>query len=641
MKNLLQFIIILILLPTISGRAATFDQNSAILTNPHMPWNMGAQFTLVGTGDATGISLRYNCVSIENIQNISCLKIELTDIGRANLETHWWLAQDTDGNIWQLQQSDEQFDGSFETETGEWLYVPASFNLSESREMYGIYPDVHTVVSLDGNATTPFGTYSSCIVTEAMDFGTTSQSYIAPGFGPVKHTFSGSENGTFELQSVSGFNPPTIPQSNSIDLQLALIYVEEDDGGFAYSGTPVGTKFILHINLETGASTISKESTVTQFNADFEDGSYLYYGNDDLLDEDNAAVVNSLAGTNFKAGDLIDALYLDGGIETPGGEVEVLIDYILNPSTFDTEGPTNLSNPPNPNDILAVIVSFTEFSNGGKVYSAVLGEVGGGIANPMPSELVNISTRGKVGTLNSIMIGGFVIEGNDNMTVLIQGVGQELIDGETLTAGNILANPSILLLDSDNNTVASNDNWESEDAAIKAQAMTDAGSFQLPTTSQSSAILRDLPPGLYTVFLFGVGETEGISLIEVYQVPTDNETDSSLINISTRGDVKLENEVMIGGFVIAGTENKTVLIQGVGPELVDGETLTVENTLADPYIILVDSGNNTVATNDNWENEDATAKTQAMIDAGSFTLVPGSQSAAILTHQFHKNVSIP
>ena len=209
MKILSKFLILLaMLLASASGRAATFDQNSAILTNPYMPWNVGAEFVLAGAGDATGISLRHRCLNVESIGGVNCLKVETLDIGRANLLTYWWIAQDTEGNIWQLQQSDEQFDGSFETDSGEWLYMPANFSLGESLELYGAYADAYTVVSITGTAPTPYRTFTSCIVTEINEFGYIEQQFISPGFGPVSATFSGFENGSFDLQSVSGFNPP-------------------------------------------------------------------------------------------------------------------------------------------------------------------------------------------------------------------------------------------------------------------------------------------------------------------------------------------------------------------------------------------------------------------------------------------------
>ncbi len=142
----------------------------------------------------------------------------------------------------------------------------------------------------------------------------------------------------------------------------------------------------------------------------------------------------------------------------------------------------------------------------------------GGVVPTGPSKLVNISTRGDVGAGNDSLIGGFVIEGSENMTVLIQGVGEELIGSGGLTTADVLADGQLLLVMPDGSQV-SNDDWESEDAAAKSTAMADAGSFVLASGSKSAAILVDLAPGLYTVILAGVNGAEGIALVEVYEVP--------------------------------------------------------------------------------------------------------------------------
>ena len=160
--------------------------------------------------------------------------------------------------------------------------------------------------------------------------------------------------------------------------------------------------------------------------------------------------------------------------------------------------------------------------------------------------------------------------------------------------------------------------------------MGDSGSYQLSDGSSSAALLETLAPGSYTVLLLGVENREGISLIEIYQVPTDEESTSKLINISTRGDVKTGDNIMIGGFVIEGTANKRVLIQGVGQELIGSPNLDATNTLSNPSIFLVNSSGEFIADNDNWQDDDATTKSQAMIDAGSYFLADGSTSAALL-----------
>ncbi len=129
--------------------------------------------------------------------------------------------------------------------------------------------------------------------------------------------------------------------------------------------------------------------------------------------------------------------------------------------------------------------------------------------------VINISTRGLVGTGGDIMIGGFIITGGAR-TVLIRGIGPALIPAPYNIA-NAIPDPEIELYDSTSTVIASNDDWSSspDAAAIEAAALKYTG-FQLPNPSLDSAILINLPAGAYTVFLRGKGTENGVGLIEVY-----------------------------------------------------------------------------------------------------------------------------
>jgi hypothetical protein len=67
-----------------------------------------------------------------------------------------------------------------------------------------------------------------------------------------------------------------------------------------------------------------------------------------------------------------------------------------------------------------------------------------------------------------------------------------------------------------------------------------------------------------------------------------------LVNISTRLPVGTGNNVLIGGFIITGTQPKKVLLRGLGP------TLPVIENLADPTLELHDSSGAVLSANDNW-----------------------------------------
>ena len=70
-----------------------------------------------------------------------------------------------------------------------------------------------------------------------------------------------------------------------------------------------------------------------------------------------------------------------------------------------------------------------------------------------------------------------------------------------------------------------------------------------------------------------------------------------LSNISTRGFVQTGDNVMIGGFIVQGTEPKRVIIRAIGPELTQ---YGVPNALANPTLELHNRTGALIASNDNW-----------------------------------------
>ena len=75
------------------------------------------------------------------------------------------------------------------------------------------------------------------------------------------------------------------------------------------------------------------------------------------------------------------------------------------------------------------------------------------------------------------------------------------------------------------------------------------------------------------------------------------ETDSILGNISTRSFVQTGDNVMIGGFIVQGTQSKRVIVRAIGPELT---RYGVPNALANPTLELHDGTGALIASNDNW-----------------------------------------
>ncbi len=77
-------------------------------------------------------------------------------------------------------------------------------------------------------------------------------------------------------------------------------------------------------------------------------------------------------------------------------------------------------------------------------------------------------------------------------------------------------------------------------------------------------------------------------------------------NISTRLRVETGDNVLIGGFIVTGTQSKKVIIRAIGP------SLNLPDKLANPTLQLF-QGNSLIASNDNWVDS---ADKQAIIDSG-------------------------
>jgi hypothetical protein len=69
-----------------------------------------------------------------------------------------------------------------------------------------------------------------------------------------------------------------------------------------------------------------------------------------------------------------------------------------------------------------------------------------------------------------------------------------------------------------------------------------------------------------------------------------------LANISTRIAVGTSDNVLIAGFIVTGSQQKRILVRGLGP------LLPVSENLADPTLRLHDSTGALVAANDNWRD---------------------------------------
>src|SRR5213082_302907 len=211
------------------------------------------------------------------------------------------------------------------------------------------------------------------------------------------------------------------------------------------------------------------------------------------------------------------------------------------------------------------------------------------------ARLGNISTRSFVQTGDNVMIGGFIVQGTQPKRVIIRAIGPEL---SQYGVPDPLQDPTLELHDGTGALIGTNDNGQTTIIGgiithDQVQEIQDSG--YAPGDGRESAIIADLPAGNYTAIVRGVNSTIGVALVEVYDLATGT---SILGNISTRSFVQTDDNVMIGGFIVQGTQPKRVIIRAIGPEL--GQ-FGVPDPLQDPTLELHDGTGALIGRNDNWQ----------------------------------------
>ncbi len=203
----------------------------------------------------------------------------------------------------------------------------------------------------------------------------------------------------------------------------------------------------------------------------------------------------------------------------------------------------------------------------------------------VPSHLANISTRMKVGVGENVLIGGFMVQGTQTKKVILRAIGPSL-DG----VSNLLADPVLELHNATGAVIANNDDWPSSDQASEISA-----SGMAPDHPNESAIIITLSPGSYTAVVKGYQNGQGVGLVEAYELDGNG---TRMVNISTRGQVGVSDEAMIGGLIVQGSNVKRAIVRALGPSL----SLVGGGALADPILELHNSSGTLLASNDNWVN---------------------------------------
>ena len=148
--------------------------------------------------------------------------------------------------------------------------------------------------------------------------------------------------------------------------------------------------------------------------------------------------------------------------------------------------------------------------------------------------------------------------------------------------------------------------------------------------NQASTTVSFTQAGAYTLLL---SANDGVHTVAYDALVVHVTARASMANISTRVDVQSGQSVSIGGFIIAATAAKNVIVRAIGPSLADAG---VQGSLADPTLELWDSSGNLVQTNDNWKDTQEQAIRDTMLAPSNdleaaivASLQPGAYTAIV------------
>ena len=111
-------------------------------------------------------------------------------------------------------------------------------------------------------------------------------------------------------------------------------------------------------------------------------------------------------------------------------------------------------------------------------------------------------------------------------------------------------------------------------------------------------------------------------------------TATRLTAVSTRGVVGVNDDVLIGGIIVTGSQSKQVIVRAIGPSLTP---LGVAGAMINPTLELHNSTGAIIATNDDWQtggqgsqiSATGRAPSNSLESAIIMTVAPGNYTAIV------------
>ena len=250
-------------------------------------------------------------------------------------------------------------------------------------------------------------------------------------------------------------------------------------------------------------------------------------------------------------------------------------------------------------------------------------ELDGLSANPhQETRIVAAAVRSEADIDDRTLIAGFVISGASSKSMLVRGLGPSL---QQMGVRRPLRRPTLALHDlNSHQVIAFNERWfVPDDREAVCSTSLALGAAPLTSELDDSALLRHLPPGIYTANVGSGDAASGTALVELYDASPAG--DSKLASVAARSHVGVGDDVLILGFALAGPTPRQVLVRGIGPTL---RSQGVSTALENPQLTLFDRHGTVVATNDDWRAQRDIARVSQAV--GAFPLPPDSHDAALL-----------
>jgi hypothetical protein len=198
-----------------------------------------------------------------------------------------------------------------------------------------------------------------------------------------------------------------------------------------------------------------------------------------------------------------------------------------------------------------------------------------------------------------VLIEGFIVQGPVGSTkkIIVRAIGPSLI---TFGITDALADPTLEIHNSTNDTIATNNDWVATEVGgiiTSDQSIEILASGLAPGDNLESAIIAHLDPGSYTAIVRGVGGTVGTGIVDAYDLSA--ESPARLANVATRGLIQPGDKLMIAGFIIQNAQVRAV-VRAIGPSL---SAFGITNALADMTLQLRDVNGAIVRENDDWQSD--------------------------------------